>query len=179
MSRGPCADGNNDSDDRDDMHVDVPVDTGAPTSETATITRGVCRLFADMDYRVLAELSLGNGRRVDVAAIGRTGSIAIVEVKSCLADFRADDKWRDYLAYCDRFYFAVAPAFPQRLLPLDTGIVVADEYHGGVVRDAPNTPMNAARRKAVTVRFARTAAARLQDLCDRHPGGSWAALRPF
>ena len=42
------------------------------------------------------------------------GAITLVEVKSCRADFVADRKWQEYLAYCDRFYFAVGPDFPLR-----------------------------------------------------------------
>ena len=36
------------------------------------------------------------------------------EIKSSLEDFRTDRKWRDYLDYCDSFFFAVAEDFPAR-----------------------------------------------------------------
>ena len=39
------------------------------------------------------EVTLANGRRADVLAIGRNGEIWIVEIKSSIADFRADQKW--------------------------------------------------------------------------------------
>jgi hypothetical protein len=76
------------------------------------LMRGVSRALTDADHSVLTELSLGNGRRADLIAIDRTGAIILVEVKSCRADFAADRKWQEYLAYCDRFYFAVGPDFP-------------------------------------------------------------------
>ncbi len=38
--------------------------------------------------------------------------LSIVEVKSCIADFRSDDKWQRYLPYCNKFYFAVDENFP-------------------------------------------------------------------
>jgi hypothetical protein len=129
---------------------------------TVGITRGVTRRLVDMGYRTLVELPLGNGRRVDVAGLDRRGRFIVVEVKSSLADFRADGKWFEYLAYCDSFYFAVDPDFPVDLLPGDVGIIVADAYDGAVRRDAPDRAMNPNRRRALTVRFARTAAGRLE-----------------
>lgn len=59
---------------------------------TAGIARGVTRLLVDMGYRTLVELPLGNGRRVDVAGLDRRGRFVVVEIKSSLADFRADGK---------------------------------------------------------------------------------------
>lgn len=162
------------------MNTVVPVEIceeARPAAGSPAITRGVCRLFGDIGYRVVVELPLGNGRRVDVAAVDRLGAIAIVEVKASVADFRSDGKWREYRPFCDRFYFAVAPTFPWHVLPDDVGIVVADAFQGVVVRDAPEHAMPAARRKAVTLRFARTAAARLQGLLDRAAGVSFTAPR--
>lgn len=129
---------------------------------TAGIARGATRLLVDMGYRTLVELPLGNGRRVDVAGLDRQGRFAVVEVKSSLADFRADGKWLEYLPYCNSFYFAVDPDFPLDILPRDVGIIVADAYDGAVYRDAPVRAMNPNRRRALTVRFARTAAGRLE-----------------
>lgn len=127
---------------------------------TAALTRGVCRLFRDLDYAPLQEFKLANGRRADVAALDRRGRLAIVEVKSCRADFESDMKWAEYLGYCDLFYFAVDRTFPCALLPASEGLIVADAYGGAIMRDAEERPMNAARRKAVTLRFARQAARR-------------------
>lgn len=132
-------------------------------NRTAGIARGVTRLLVDMGYRTLDELPLGNGRRVDVIGLDRQGRFVVVEVKSSLADFRADGKWPEYLPYCDAFYFAVDPDFPLDILPDDVGVIVANAYEGALRRAAPVRPMNPARRRALTVRFARTAASRLED----------------
>lgn len=131
------------------------------------LARGVCRLLADHGYRALCELPLGDGHRADVFAIDRRGGILIVEVKSCLADFRADGKWPAYLASCDAFAFAVPQGFPHSVLPEEAGLIVADAYGGAVIRPPMPAPaLPAARRKALLVRFARTAAARLQQSLD-------------
>ncbi len=136
------------------------------------LARGVCRLLADHGYRALCELPLDDGRRADVFAIDRRGGILIVEVKSSLADFRADGKWPAYLASCDRFAFAVPADFPQAVLPEEAGLIVADAYGGAVIRPPmPATALPAARRKALLVRFARAAAARLQQSLDAAAAG--------
>src|SRR5438105_2005349 len=79
------------------------------------LARGVCRALTQLGFACLTEFALANGRRADVAALGRGGKIAIVEVKSSLADLRADRKWPEYWEFCDRLYFAVAADFPHDL----------------------------------------------------------------
>ena len=127
---------------------------------TGLVTRGAARLMAQLGYAPLFEAPLPNGRRADVMALGPRGEFAIVEVKSSLEDFRADQKWREYLPYCDAFYFAVAPDFPRSVLPAGPGLIVADGFGGAILGEAPATPLAGARRKALTLSFARLAALR-------------------
>src|ERR1700712_3721679 len=80
-------------------------------STTATeIATGVRRLLASYGYASVTEMTLASGRRADVLALGQDGCIWIVEIKSSVADFRADSKWPDYRAFCDRLFFAVPRA---------------------------------------------------------------------
>ena len=130
----------------------------------ALITRGVCRYFDTLNYACLTEFTLRNGRRADVIALGPDGELVIVEVKSSLADYRADGKWPEYLDFCQRFFFAVAPDFPLAVLPPETGLLVADGYGAAERRPSPTAPLAPARRKAVTLKFARLAAQRLHSL---------------
>jgi hypothetical protein len=127
---------------------------------TALVTRGAARLMASLGCAPLLETPLPNGRRADIMAIGAQGEITIVEVKSSLEDYRSDAKWREYQPYCDRFYFAVAPEFPRAILPDGPGLVVADGFGGAILTEAPLTPLAPARRKALTLGFARLAALR-------------------
>ena len=127
---------------------------------TDAVTRGAARLFDALGYAPLLEVGLPNGRRADIMALGPRGQIAIVEVKSSLEDFRVDLKWPEYLPYCDAFFFAVAPEFPRDLLPEGPGLVIADGFGGAVLTEAPATPLAPARRKALTLAFARLAAFR-------------------
>jgi hypothetical protein len=130
------------------------------------IRRGTLRLLHALGLAAVAELPLGSGRRADLVALGAGAEIWIVEIKSCLADFRADRKWQEYRLHCDRLLFAVAPEFPTAVLPQDAGLVIADAHGGALVREAPLHAISAARRKAMLVRFGRAAAARLAQTHD-------------
>ncbi len=127
---------------------------------TQSVTRGAARLMADMGYAPLLEVCLPNGRRADVMALGPRGEITICEVKSGVEDYRVDRKWHEYAPFCDAFYFAVAPEFPDGILPDEPGLIVADGFGGAVVREASLTPLAPARRKALTLAFARLGAMR-------------------
>src|SRR5262249_35206509 len=90
------------------------------------ICRGVARLLKAHGLAAVSEVALANGRRADVAGVADSNEIWIVEIKSCLEDFRADQKWPEYREFCDRLFFAVAPGFPLDVLPPDTGLIIAD-----------------------------------------------------
>ena len=92
--------------------------------------------------------------------------ISIIEIKSSIEDFRVDQKWPEYRDYSDRLFFAVRPDFPVDILPADTGLILADRYGGEIVRPAPELRLAAARRKIMTLRFGRAAAARLAIALD-------------
>ena len=138
----------------------------APLTGAPAILRGVQRLLAAHGLESVAEMALGNGRRADVMGVSAQGIIWIVEIKSSIADFRTDQKRPEYRDYCDRLFFAVEPDFPAGILPADTGLILADRYGGEIVRDAPELRLAGARRKAVTLAFARAAAGRLRYVLD-------------
>ncbi len=127
---------------------------------TAAVTRGAARLLVALGYSPLLEVTLPNGRRADLMALGRKGEIFIVEVKSGIEDFRVDLKWPEYRPYCDAFAFAVAPEFPRDILPQGPGLIIADGFGGAVLREAEVVALAGARRKALTLAFARLAALR-------------------
>ena len=132
----------------------------------ADVSRGVARLLLQEGYNPIIEFSLPNGRRLDVAAIGADGAILGVEIKVSTADLSADLKWPEYLPFCDLFYFAVPPEFPQTLLPAHIGLIVADRFGGAILRASQRNTLHASRRRALTLRFARIAAERLARAID-------------
>jgi hypothetical protein len=136
----------------------------------ALLARGVCRAFEQLGYASLVEFPLANGRRADVIALGKAGDLAIVEIKSSVADFRADRKWTEYRLFSDRLYFAVPSDFPALLIPEECGLMVADAFGAALVRDGASTPLSPRRRRVVTLRFATTAAVRLRRQLDPQSG---------
>ncbi|KAF0117457.1 MAG: hypothetical protein FD128_289 [Hyphomonadaceae bacterium] len=118
------------------------------------------RLCLDLGYAPIFEFTLKTGRRADICALGPKGEIIIIEVKSSIEDFKTDNKWHEYADYCDQFYFAVALGFPIDFLPQGQGIIIADEFGAQILHEPPAMPLNTARRKAVTLKFARHAAMR-------------------
>jgi hypothetical protein len=150
-----------------------PAETGPDVAEvlrrdavTREVCRGVGRLLRALGYASLAELPLPNGRRADVVGLSEAGDIWIVEVKSSVEDLRVDHKWPEYRDFSDALFFAVAPAFPLDLIPVDTGLILADRYGAEIVRPAPEHRLAPARRKSMTLRFARAAALTLQAASD-------------
>ena len=133
------------------------------------------RLLAAHGLAAMSEVPLPNGRRADVMAISEKGQIWIVEIKSGIEDYRSDQKWGDYLEFCDRFYFAVDGDFPNELIPDTTGLIIADRYSAELIRDGTAATLPAARRRSLTLRFARLAAARLHTLWDPdgNTGNGW------
>ena len=132
----------------------------------ALLARGVCRALGQLGYAVLVEFPLVNGRRADLLCLGKAGDFVIVEIKSSVADFRADRKWVTYRDFADRLYFAVPDHFPQALIPEECGLMVADPFGAALLRDGLAMPLNPGRRRALTLRFARLAASRLHRLLD-------------
>jgi hypothetical protein len=137
----------------------------------AEVARGGTRLLCRHDLFAMCEVPLPNGRRADLMAIGARGELTIVEIKVAKADLLGDQKWTDYLDYCDRFFWAVPQALAHlldeaRFLPDHAGLMVADRYDAVVMREPSTRPLAPARRRAETLRFARRAARRLSAQID-------------
>jgi hypothetical protein len=130
------------------------------------IARGTARFLHALGYSVVSELPLPSGRRADLVALGGDGEIIIVEIKSSIADFRADQKWPDYRLHCDRLFFATIVDVPCEIFPADAGLIVADSFGASIVCEAPEHRLPAATRKSVMLLFAHAAALRLQAIAD-------------
>lgn len=143
--------------------------TQIPLSELQpgqVLARGTARALSELGLDSLPEMVLRPRLRADLMAIDRKGEIWIVECKSSRADFTSDRKWDGYLEWCDRYFWAVDQDFPTDLLPEGTGLFIADGYGAEMIREAPLSKLAPARRKALTLDFARASARRLQRLCD-------------
>jgi hypothetical protein len=147
------------------IHLVPPLDRRQ--SETAlAIARGTARLLRSLGFACVSELPLPSGRRADLVALSERGEIWIVEIKSSVEDLRADQKWHEYRAHCDRLFFAFTADLPCEIFPPDTGLIVADAYGAHMHCEAPEHRLPAATRKSMTVRFAMAAAQRINRLVD-------------
>jgi hypothetical protein len=136
-------------------------------SETAlAIARGTGRFLRSLGFSCVSELPLPSGRRADLVALNARGEIWIVEIKSSAEDVRADRKWQDYRAHCDRLFFAFTRDLPCEIFPCDTGLIVADAYGAHLHCEAPEHRLPAPTRKVMMLRFAMAAAQRLNRLAD-------------
>src|SRR5256885_13283147 len=82
-------------------------------SETAlAVARGTARLLRSLGFSCVSELPLPSGRRADLVALNERGEIWIVEIKSSIEDLRADQKWQEYPAHCDRLFFPFTQDLP-------------------------------------------------------------------
>jgi hypothetical protein len=144
---------------------DLPRD-GRQSDTALMVQRGVGRLLRASGLVIVTELPLASGRRADVVAINESGDFWIVEVKSSVEDFRCDLKWPDYRLHCDRLFFATHPDVPAEIFPGDAGLIVADSFGAEIARHAPEHRMAVSTRRAMLLRFARAAAARLHTLYD-------------
>jgi len=142
-------------------HKSSPLIDGRQSERAMLVRRGIQRLLSEMRLAAIAELPLASGRRADLIAITPKGEIWIVEIKSSIEDFRVDRKWPEYRAFCDRLFFATHAGVPLAIFPEDCGLFLSDGYGAHIVRDAPEHRLAPARRKALTLQFARAAADRL------------------
>ncbi len=130
------------------------------------LARGMARHLAGLGFVSLEEFPPIKGLRVDLLALGRKSEIWIIECKSSREDFMSDEKWQNYLPWCDQYFWAVPTDFPVDILPEQTGVFWADGYDAELMRDAPISTLSPARRKSIIHRFARRTARRLAVLRD-------------
>lgn len=136
-------------------------------SETAlAIARGTARFLGSLGFSCVTEVTLPSGRRADLVAMNERADIWIIEIKSSLDDLRADQKWHEYRAHCDRLFFAFTQDLPCEVFPTDTGLIVADAYGAHLHCEAPEHRLPAATRKVMMARFGLVAARRINRLID-------------
>ena len=153
------------------FQTEIVITDGRQSPTALAVARGTARLLRSLGFSCIAEMSLTSGRRADLVALGGDGELWMVEIKSSIEDFRADQKWPEYRWHCDRLFFATGPHVPLDIFPDDTGLILADGYGAEMVRDAPQHRLAGATRRSMTLRFARAAALRLQGLSD--PAGDF------
>ncbi len=138
-----------------------PLADGRQSDRAMQVRRGVQRLCLDLGAVAIPEIMLKGGRRADLLLMTPKNEFWIIEIKTSIEDLRADSKWPDYRAHCDRLFFASHPAVPIDIFPAETGFILSDGHGAEILREAPCHPLAGATRKALLQRFARLAAGRL------------------
>lgn len=119
-------------------------------------------------YRFSCSFELGvlpwGRRRADVVASKISGQLVIVEVKSCVQDFRTDSKWTEYLGHCDRLYLAFTASTWTRIkkndelmarIPKAVGVItLGTTGYARIVRPARNAAMDPDVRLNMLARLA-------------------------
>jgi len=144
------------------INQENPLKDGRQSERALEIQRGVVRQFQKMGVALISELTLANGRRADLIGLDRKGQVIIIEIKSSVEDFKVDNKWPEYCPFCDLYYFATLADVPAEIFPESEGLIVADKYGCEIIRDAQVRKLSGASRKALTIRFARASAQRLE-----------------
>jgi len=144
---------------------DLPAD-GRQSETALQVQRGTSRLLRQFGFATLTEFTLASGRRADIIALNEGGGLWIVEIKSSPEDYRSDDKWQEYRAFCDRLYFAIPQTMNPDIIPQDAGLIVADGFGADVLRHPAEHVLHGSRRRSLTLAFARAAASRLHGLYD-------------
>src|SRR3954462_13508561 len=143
-------------------------------SETAlAIARGTARMLRTLGFSCISELPLPSGRRADLVALNEKSEIWIVEIKSSLEDLRADQKWQDYRAHCDRLFFAFTKDLPREIFPEQARLRFADAYGAPLQCEAPEHKLPAPPRTSMTARFAIAVARRINRLVDPQGHGEF------
>lgn len=108
--------------------------SAAVTLTARDMRAAVAALFLSHGLQPRFEYTLPSRRRLDVAAIGRTGRCVGVEIKVSRRDLRRDEKWREYIPYVDLLYFAVPPWIPAAEVPRPAGVIYSDGLSAHLIR---------------------------------------------
>lgn len=144
----------------------VPPSDGRQSQTALAVARGTARWLGSLGFSCISELPLPSGRRADLVALNGRGDLWIIEIKSSVEDLRADHKWHEYRAHCDRLFFAFPQDLPCEIFPAETGLIVADAYGAHLHCEAPEHRLPAPTRKLMMVRFGMAAAQRINRLID-------------
>src|ERR1700743_500930 len=113
----------------------VPPTDGRQSDTALAVARGTARLLRSLGFPCVSELALPSGRRADLVALNERGEVWIVEIKSSVEDLRADHKWEDYRAHCDRLFFAFTQDLPPEIFTKDNSLIVSSAYWAHMLGD--------------------------------------------
>ena len=117
-------------------------------------------------YKVLSEFALPNKKRVDIIAINLKKKIIIVEVKSNKKNLKYDKKWKNYLNYCNYFYFACNDKLKDSEFSENIGIIQNNSNNIKIIRKSKYQKISENKKKQLIFKIALSAASKFHRLID-------------
>ena len=123
------------------------------------------RFLSTKGYKVLTEFALPNKKRVDIIGINLKKEIVIVEVKSNKNGVKLDKKWKNYLNYCNYFYFACSEKINFNLSK-DIGIIQNNSNKTQITKEPKYKKLPENKKNKLIFKIALSAASKFHRLID-------------
>ena len=117
-------------------------------------------------YKVLSEFALPNKKRVDIIAINLKRKIIIVEVKSNKKSLKYDKKWKNYVNYCNYFYFACNDKLKDFNFSENIGVIQNNSNNIKIIRKSKYKKLSENKKKQLIFKIALSATSKFHRLID-------------
>ena len=117
-------------------------------------------------YKVLSEFALPNKKRVDIIAINSEKKIIIVEVKSNKNGIKNDKKWKNYLNYCNYFYFACNGKLKDLNFSKNIGLIQSSSNNIKITKKSKYKKLSENKKNKLIFKIALSATSKFHRLID-------------
>ena len=117
-------------------------------------------------FKVLSEFALPNKKRVDIIAINSKKKIIIVEVKSDKNGIKNDKKWKNYLNYCNYFYFACNDKLKDLNFSKNIGVIQNNSKSIKITKKSKYKKLSENKKKNLIFKIALSAISKFHRLID-------------
>ncbi|PPR34459.1 MAG: hypothetical protein CFH26_00446 [Alphaproteobacteria bacterium MarineAlpha6_Bin4] len=130
------------------------------------ILQKTMRFLTLKGYKVLSEFALPNKKRVDIIALSEKKKIIIVEVKSNKKDIKTDKKWKNYLKYCNYFYFSCNDNLKDLNFSENVGIIKNNSKGTKIVKSPKYKKLSKNTKDLLIFKIALSASSKFHRLVD-------------
>ena len=130
------------------------------------ILQKTMRFLSLKGYKVLSEFALPNKKRVDIIGINLKKEIIIVEVKSNKNGIKLDKKWKNYLNYCNYFYFACNDKLKDFNFSKNIGVIEKNSNDIKITKKSKYKKIPQKRKNTLILKIALSATSKFHRLID-------------
>ena len=130
------------------------------------ISQKTMQFLSSKGYKVLSEFALPNKKRVDIIAINSKKEIIIVEVKSKKSEVKTDKKWKNYLNYCNYFYFACNDKLKDLNFSKYIGVIQNNSKSIKITKKSKYKKISQKRKDTLILKIALSATSKFHRLID-------------